>query len=253
MCIRLSYRLLLPILLLLIVSGCGGSSSYAPTGSRGDPRHAPSVYVVKRGDTLYSIAWQYGKDYKQVARLNGIRRPYTIYVGQRIRLRSASSKQASRSKSSRKGSQGSASSGRNARRKPASSSSAVPASRIRWGWPVQGPLISTFSAKDPHRKGIDIAGKKGQLVKAAATGKVVYSGSGLIGLGMLIIVKHDETFLSAYAHNRKLLVKEGERVKRGQGIAEMGQTGTDRVKLHFEIRHDGNTLDPLRFLPKRRK
>jgi len=252
MWIRLLSRLLLPLMLVVQLSGCGGSSSYAPASSRGDPRNAPPVYVVRRGDTLYSIAWEYGLDYRQIASINGIRRPYTIYVGQRIRLKTAAHKPAVTSQSSRAAPRHNESARQSsARRKPAVSASQAVASRIRWGWPADGPLLSTYSSQDPSRKGIDIAGKNGQPIQAAADGKVVYSGSGLIGLGMLIIVKHDETYLSAYAHNRKLLVNEGEQVKRGQTIAEMGETGTDRVKLHFEIRHNGNTLDPLRFLPRR--
>jgi lipoprotein NlpD len=251
MWIRLLSCLLLPFMLVVLLSGCGGSSSYAPASSRGDPRDAPPVYVVRRGDTLYSIAWEYGLDYRHIARINGIKRPYTIYVGQRIRLKTATRKPAVASQGSRTARHNDTTRQSSARRKPVDSASQAASSRIRWDWPANGPLLSTYSAQDPHRKGIDIAGKNGQPIKAAADGKVVYSGSGLIGLGMLIIVKHDETYLSAYAHNRKLLVNEGEQVKRGQTIAEMGQTGTDRVKLHFEIRHNGNTLDPLRFLPRR--
>jgi lipoprotein NlpD len=119
-----------------------------------------------------------------------------------------------------------------------------------WNWPVQGPLISRFQSNGSLNKGIDIAGQQGQPVKAAAEGAVVYAGRGLLGYGEMIIIKHDETYLSAYAHNSRLLVKEGERVKLGQNIAEMGSTGTDRVKLHFEIRRKGQPVDPLTYLPK---
>lgn len=126
----------------------------------------------------------------------------------------------------------------------------LPGSVSGWGWPVQGPLISRFQSNGSLNKGIDIAGKAGQPVKAAAEGAVVYAGRGLLGYGEMIIIKHDETYLSAYAHNSRLLVKEGDRVKSGQNIAEMGSTGTDRVKLHFEIRRKGQPVDPLVYLPK---
>jgi lipoprotein NlpD len=118
----------------------------------------------------------------------------------------------------------------------------------RWRWPARGKVVTSFSASG--RKGIDIEGRFGQTVMAAAGGRVVYSGSGLIGYGQLIIVKHNKRYLSAYAHNNKLLVKEGDAVKGGQRIAEMGRSGPNRALLHFEIRRDGKPIDPLRYLPK---
>ncbi|KTT29143.1 peptigoglycan-binding protein LysM [Pseudomonas oryzihabitans] len=127
----------------------------------------------------------------------------------------------------------------------------VPQSAAGWAWPTKGTLISRFSASSTLNKGIDIAGQEGQPVMAAADGTVVYAGNGLRGYGELVIIKHSETYVSAYGHNRRLLVREGERVKIGQTIAEMGSTGTDRVKLHFEIRRQGKPVDPLQFLPNR--
>ena len=121
---------------------------------------------------------------------------------------------------------------------------------VRWHWPHSGTVIANFSSSGKVNKGIDIAGNPGDAVKAAADGAVVYAGRGLIGYGDMIIIKHDETFLSAYAHNSRLLVKEGDQVKVGQVIAEMGSSGTDRVKLHFEIRHKGQPVDPLTYLPR---
>jgi lipoprotein NlpD len=120
-----------------------------------------------------------------------------------------------------------------------------------WVWPANGRLISGYQPDAPGKKGIDIAGKKGQSVKAAAAGKVVYSGSGLVGYGRLIIIKHNETLLSAYGHNSNLLVSEGEYVKAGQVIANMGSSGTDRTRLYFEIRKNGKPVNPLRYLPRR--
>jgi lipoprotein NlpD len=124
----------------------------------------------------------------------------------------------------------------------------IPASVKVWKWPAQGEVIQSFSAME---KGLSIAGKEAQPIYAAATGSVVYRGSGLIGLGELVIIKHDKSFLSAYAHNKKILVKEGDRVVLGQPIAEMGKTGTDRVKLYFEIRKDGKPVNPLLYLPRK--
>lgn len=257
---------LLPVCLACLIglAGCGGSS-LAPVGhagktSRSQPavnRHA-STHVVRRGETLYSIAFQYGKDYRQLARLNGIRAPYTIYVGQRLLVR-APRKMASKSKTitkksttSRKKQQSVRKSTKTTANKASSSTkTAGVAANPKWRWPTRGKVIESYSSKDDTRKGIDISGRLGQPVKASAAGRVVYSGSGLRGYGKLIIVKHNERFLSAYAHNRKLLVKEGQHVKQGEKIAEMGRSGVDRVKLHFQIRRDGKPIDPLRYLPRR--
>ena len=118
----------------------------------------------------------------------------------------------------------------------------------RWRWPAKGKVVTSFSRSGG--KGIDIAGKFGQTIVAASAGRVVYSGSGLIGYGQLIIVKHNKRYLSAYAHNNKILVKEGDTVTGGQRIAEMGRSGSNRAMLHFEIRRDGKPIDPLRYLPK---
>jgi lipoprotein NlpD len=206
--------------------------------------------VVRRGDTLYGIAFRNGLDYRDVAAWNGIGPPYTIYPGQRLRL-SGSGARTTRHVATR--------SVREPERRPATgtttrpppASTPPPASRLGWKWPADGQLISRFAAGDPTRQGIDIAGKRGDPVRAAADGVVVYSGAGLVGYGELVIVKHDESWLSAYGHNRSRLVAEGARVSAGQQIAEMGRTGADRDMLHFEIRHDGKPVDPLRHLPPR--
>jgi lipoprotein NlpD len=121
----------------------------------------------------------------------------------------------------------------------------------RWVWPTDGPLLRPFFPDNAGKKGIDIGGGLGQSVRAASEGKVVYSGSGLIGYGKLIIIKHNKTYLSAYAHNRRLLVKEGDYVRIGQRIAELGNTATEKPMLHFEIRRNGEPVDPLRYLPAR--
>ena len=121
--------------------------------------------------------------------------------------------------------------------------------KINWAWPIKGKLIKTFNKRLNDAKGIDIAGRVGSEVKAAASGKVVYSGNGLISYGNLIIIKHNDLYLSAYAHNRKLLVKEGQQVRVGQRIAELGSTGAENPRLHFEIRKNGKPVNPVRYLP----
>jgi lipoprotein NlpD len=255
--------LIIPLFLTLPVlqlAGCTSTPSYEELQNRQrQTSHRPTYHTVRSGETLYSIAWRYGYDYRSLARRNGIRPPYTIYVGQRIRVNFSSTRTTKSTKSSRQSTakasaprRSSSSSKKsvtssNKKKKPTPKAS----SRIKWTWPAQGKIITTYASNDPHRKGLDISGRPGQAVNAAAAGEIVYSGSGLLGLGMLIIVKHDENYLSAYGHNRKLLKKEGDKVKAGQRIAEMGKTGTDRVKLHFEIRRDGQPVDPMRYLPKR--
>lgn len=239
---------------------------------------------MQRGDTLYSIAWRYGFDYRQLAAWNFIREPYTIYPGQKLRLSrpptTASTRAAGRPPSASAGgarSSAQAPSGTSARAAQTPASPENPVSRTsadrtatsagslkkrgkaaakkggnvpvkRWHWPTRGRVVTSFSRSGG--KGIDIAGKLGQPILAAANGSVVYSGSGLIGYGQLIIVKHNKRYLSAYAHNNKILVKEGDTVTGGQRIAEMGRSGSNRALLHFEIRQDGKPIDPIRYLPK---
>lgn len=221
-----------------------------------------SVHVVRKGDTLYSIAWKNGLDYREVAAWNGIGPSYRIYPGQRISLVPPDTSKATPSGTGPRPTSGKrtarASTVVSAKQRPVGKAGSVDgvnlgqATDLRWAWPAEGRIVRTFSASEPGKKGLDIAGTAGQSVRAAAGGRVVYSGSGLLGYGNLIIVKHNDTYLSAYAHNRRLLVSEGERVRAGQPIAEMGNTGTDRVMLHFEIRRFGKPVDPLKYLPRRR-
>ena len=199
----------------------------------------PAVHVVRRGDTLSAIAWRYGLDYRAVARWNRIRPPYVIHPGQKIALRGAASSP-SRAQGTKKAAAG-------AKRPAAPAPAPVPAGG--WTWPARGPLLRGFGKGD--RGGIEIAGRQGQPVVAARGGRVVYAGSGLVGYGRLVIVKHSERLLTAYAHNDRLLVREGQTVRAGQKIAEMGSTGADRVKLLFEVRRDGKPLNPLKYLPRR--
>ena len=202
-------------------------------------------HTVLKGETLYSIAFRHGIDYKTLARWNSIRPPYTIYAGQRLKLTRphvTSKTYAAKAKASKK-------TNKTVAKKPANKK---PEKIInhKWNWPTKGKVIRTYSSRLGGNKGIDIAGKIGQPVLAASSGKVVYSGNGLAGYGNLIIVKHSEQFLSAYAHNKRLFVKEGGEVQLGDKIAELGKSGTTEPKLHFEIRYKGKPVDPLKYLPK---
>jgi lipoprotein NlpD len=228
----------------------------------------PATYRVRKGDSLTVIAWRWGLDWRELAAWNDIRHPYTIYPGQRLRLQPGQND--SRSRASRS-SAGSVPKAKMQSTQPVRNP--VPAPRttgrkelssvgtakrdpgfvedLRWRWPVQGRLLSSYAAADEKRQGIKIGGDQGRAITAAESGKVVYSGSGLIGYGRLIIIKHNNEFLSAYGHNRRLLVKEGDWVTKGDKIAEMGLANGGQPMLHFEIRRNGKPVNPMSLLPRR--
>ncbi len=226
-------------------------------------------YIVRRGDTLWSIAFRFGWDWRELARVNGIQPPHVIYPGQKIRFSGSSARVAAAAPRPQPAPKPALSTpvvvANPVARQPAISTQPSPPSNPQartpvtpvarsasgWAWPANGTIIGRFSSNGSLNKGIDIAGELGQPVLAASDGTVVYAGSGLRGYGELVIIKHSDTYVSAYGHNRRLLVREGQQVKAGQGIAEMGSTGTDRVKLHFEIRRQGKPVDPLQYLPRR--
>ncbi|MBS1235523.1 MAG: peptidase [Proteobacteria bacterium] len=251
------------------------------------------IRTVVHGDTLYSIAWETGRDYRELAKWNRIQPPYTIQPGQALRVippaaekvttvpapakPSAKNTEAKKtdikpSNSSKPGKLAVAPTPTPSVSKPAGVSADSSKTKIDtrtktkaepvksqvsgktgsglWAWPADGQILKRYGESDSG-KGLDIGGTRGQSVRATAGGRVVYQGSGLRGYGQLIIIKHSDEFLSAYAHNDRIYVKEGDVVKRGQKIADMGSTGTDRVKLHFEIRRQGVPTDPLNYLPKR--
>ncbi len=239
---KLTYRIV-ALACVAVLAGCAGTRP-VPVKDHSQGVLQPTHRVVRSGDTLYSIAWDVGLDFQTLARWNRIDPPYVIKPGQRLRIipPAPASHVPDRPRY-------------RAPKTATPKSRPPPARRPRtttrgWTWPTEGRVIAGFSPR-AGRKGIDISGKYGQTIRSAAAGKVVYAGAGLRGYGQLIIVKHDETFLSAYAHNRKLLVKEGNQVTRGEKIAEMGRSGSNRVKLHFEIRRRGSPVDPTRYLPRR--
>ncbi|HWS79187.1 MAG TPA: peptidoglycan DD-metalloendopeptidase family protein [Thermomonas sp.] len=257
------HRLLIAACLLTLLAGCGRShvtrepgtqarNSRVPAGERpvrvSQPKYGATA-VVQRGQNVYRIATENGLTALDLALWNDILPPYTIHPGQRLRLYP--------------GGQRGVASARPAATKPGASSTSRPpvpasapvvipaSSNLAWRWPADGGVVESFANGDPTRQGIDIAGKGGQPVRAAADGVVVYSGSGLVGYGELVIVKHNDQWLSAYGHNRARQVNEGQVVKAGQQIAEMGRSGASRDMLHFEIRYNGKPVDPQQYLPKR--
>ncbi|GAB4513393.1 MAG: peptidoglycan DD-metalloendopeptidase family protein [Sulfuricaulis sp.] len=233
-----------------------GTFPLPPVSEQGKVLRQPQTgyRVVQPGDTLYSIAWESGRDYQDVARWNHISPPYLIQPGQKLRLfPSAGTEKPSRTEPkppARPDSQKKPAPDKPEPVVPVQRAAPAAAGRLSWVWPAQGELIGRYSANGPN-KGIDIAGKKGQPILSAEAGQVVYQGGGLRGYGQLIIIKHNADFLSAYAHCDKIYVKEGNVIKRGQKIADMGSSGTDRAKLHFEVRYRGAPVDPQDYLPKK--
>lgn len=223
-----------------------GPRTAEPAGGKQRPAGGkrPAAHVVRKGDTLSAIAFQYKLDYRSIARWNRIPDPYVIHPGQRISLQGPPAPAPPRASAKAKTKTKGAGSGGSP-----TPSAAAPVSARGWTWPAKGGLLRGYGKGE--RGGIDIGGRRGQPVVAAKGGRVVYAGSGLTGYGRLVIVKHGERLLTAYAHNERLLVKEGQTVRGGQKIAEMGSTGADRVMLHFEVRRDGKPLNPMKYLPRR--
>lgn len=232
------------------------SSPPAPVvdkSTRPAPQEIPvdGLYRVRRGDSLHAIAFKYGLDYRDIAAWNNVRSPYTIFPDQVLRLtappRTASTVTQQASKPVTRPTQPVK---RQEPRTAPSDTTAGASNPSKWIWPIEGRPLSTFRDGDPARNGLDIAGREGQSIRASAAGQVVYSGNGLIGYGELVIIKHSEQMLSAYAHNRSRLVREGDQVRQGQQIAELGRNGRNEQVLHFEIRRNGKPVDPLIYLPK---
>jgi lipoprotein NlpD len=242
-------RVLFVCLCLCQIASCTSTTSLPV--SRREARAA--VHVVKSGETLYKIAWQYRIDQHELASWNGIRNPDELRVGQRLRLvpprgyvAAAPAPVASTSTRATT-TQRPATSASTPARTP-STRPAPAAAAPRWSWPTEGQVVTRFGADGTIGSGIGIGGREGQPVRAAAAGKVVYAGGGLIGYGQLVIIKHDETFLSAYGYNSELLVTQGQDVARGATIALMGNGPNRQPRLHFEIRRNGVPVDPLLFV-----
>jgi lipoprotein NlpD len=213
---------------LLALSACG-IPRYVPD---------PDTHIVRRGETLFSIAWRYGKDPADVARWNRLGDGSLIHPGDVIRLSPSSGSAARPSSSSNRPAP-----------KPLPKVPTQPAPP--WAWPTSGKISVEFGGKPGTGTGVLINGKVGQAITAAASGRVVYAGSGLIGYGQLIILKHNDTYLSAYGYNASLLVKEGATIKKGQRIATMGEGPERKARLHFEIRRNGKPVNPRQYLPAR--
>ncbi|MEJ2622625.1 MAG: peptidoglycan DD-metalloendopeptidase family protein [Candidatus Thiodiazotropha sp.] len=244
-----------------------GATTYRYKSSR-------TYYLVQPGDTLYAIAWRHYLEHEQLAAWNGIRAPkYSIYPGQRLRLkppamRNTKNRPPAVSKSVKKSVKNRQP--KKTATKPVAKPSIkkVPAQvkpvkkkpltkpkktvKLAWSWPTKGRVVQTYSSADQNRQGIWISGQIGQPIKATEAGRVVYAGSGLVGYGNLVIIKHDKNYLSAYGYNRKLLVKEGDNLDKGDIVAHMGSpySGGQPV-LHFEIRKQGKPINPLPLLPRK--
>jgi lipoprotein NlpD len=229
--------------LLLWLSGCAAPAAIPVVERRQPPSERIMTHWVSSGETLYAIAWRYNMNVIDLARANGITQPYTIWHGQKLNL--------DLSRTVRRGSTAQPI----ITAQPSKSRSVSTAALSDWYWPLRGTRLKEFSWRrgaggESGHKGIDIAGKRGQTVHAAQNGVVVYAGSGLPAYGRLLIVKHNDVYLSAYAHNSRLVVAEGDTVRAGQKIAEVGSSGTNLNHLHFEIRKKGKPVNPGSYLPR---
>jgi len=228
--------------------------------------YSAKTYQVKAGDTLFSIAWYSGNDYRDLAKINKISAPYQIQPEQVLSLvelprairpkrnkgKGQTSKIIVNQSVDRSKKQAYGESEQKLNKDPIGSSTGQFPDRVKsWHWPTIETVSRGFSAKEQGNKGLDFSGNVGLPILAAADGKIVYTGDALRGFGKLVIIKHSDAYLTAYAHNDDMLVKEQQWVMAGQKIATMGRSGTDKVKLHFEVRYKGKSVDPLRYLPRR--
>lgn len=229
--------------LCLLLTACSSSKKSVP--AKGS--YSGATYTVKRGDTLWRIARMSGSSVDELARLNNLRSPYTLEIGQKLRVKSSGSKK-STSTARKTASRKSTTATRNASASTAKVAAPPVGSRC-WRWPAKGNILLPFSSAEGGNKGLDISGSKGAPIYAAGAGRVVYAGNQLRGYGNLILIKHSEDYITAYGHNEKLLVSEGQQVSAGQQIATMGSSGTTSVRLHFQIRYRATAIDPQRYLP----
>ncbi|MGC3963962.1 MAG: peptidoglycan DD-metalloendopeptidase family protein [Rhodocyclaceae bacterium] len=233
-------RALAALLCAGTIAACSTTPDYPP---------APDgFYRVQSGDTLYRIATDNKRSVAELARWNDIKDTSSIEVGQLVRVVPPAGSASASSKASSSTARANSSSSRATQAKPAPKPTPAPTTRLALIWPASGKVIANFDGAS--RKGIDIAAPEGSDVKAAAGGRVTYAGTGLRGYGNLLIIKHDADYITVYAHNKALLVKEGETIRQGQRIATVGNTDADRVKLHFELRYKGEPIDPAKYLPQ---
>lgn len=231
------------LIFLCFFPACG-KVQYAPVQNAWhQPAAADSTYIVQTGDTIYSIAWAFDLSYQAIAQRNDLTPPYHLAPGSTLRL-PASELDDQSSPAVAPVAQAPVTPSRQPK-KP------VVASEARWQWPINGTVLRGFGVGDPPNRGIDIAGKVGEVVHASRAGEVVYSGDKLRGYGKLIIIRDPDDFLTAYAYNETLLVKVGERVSSGQMIARLGKYDKGQARLHFEIRKDGRPVNPLSLLRPR--
>lgn len=270
------YVIYVTLFMSVLLSACSSRQAPAPVSSLNttvEPYTSKvningDKYTVKKGDTLYSIAFSARQDFRTLAKNNAIPAPYIIQPGQVISF----NKQATKNKKVKKYTNSSEKSTKEKQKnnkklkkeldqpkqreyvqkqasKKVSTSRRLNPKKVRWSWPAKGKLTQRFSTKENGYKGLQITNKKGTSVLAASQGTVVYAGSALRGYGNLIILKHNDDYLSAYAHNSKLLVKEKQHVKAGQKIAEIGSSDSDVTALRFEIRYRGQAVNPQKYLP----
>lgn len=216
---------------------CAGLAGCASTLVDYSVQSAPAVHVVEPGETLWAIAWRHGLDYHALARWNGLDNPDLLIVGQRLSLRPPAEAPPARPAPV-------------PAPEPVTSRPRVDvAATVRWSWPTRGAVLRRFGDRGGLSNGIGIGGAAGQEIRAAAAGRVVYAGSGLQAYGQLVIINHNDGFLSAYGYNERLFVAQGDAVAPGQAIARMGLGPERRAQLHFEIRRNGTPVDPLNYLP----
>lgn len=234
------------IFLSILLAGCTSELASAPViNGWHQPNAASQTYVVRQGDTLYSIAWAFGLDYRSLVEANHLQAPYSIHVGQSLVMTSNPPSEQGES-SHTNGRTSSVVTPHTDQTVAQSGGSTIDLSH--WAWPAKGQLVSRFSSSSSGYQGIEIAGKLGQPIYASTAGEVVYSGSGVRGYGNLIIIKHNTNYLTAYAFNQKRLVTVGETVRLGQEIALMGQNNAGKTLLYFEVRKNGKPVNPLSFL-----
>lgn len=240
-------------LLCVGLQGCASRPSPEPVKTSRGAVAVPEFYVVKRGDTVSKIAARYGLSYPEIGRINQLDSQYTIYPNQRLRLRSGGSA----GRSARVATTQTPPRATPIRTNPPISAQPLPtapatqpAQVVRWQWPTANPILQEFNSA-AQIKGVRFGGQLGDPVVAAADGAVVYANNGLPEYGNLVLLRHAEGYITAYAHNRRLLVQEGQTVRMGQPIAEMGDSGSNRIMLEFQLRKNGKPINPRQILPQR--